>query len=450
MKTSINFCLGLTLTTTLLLATTGCDRFENQIQPLDPASGARVGGIGDLANAGFNAATFAAKIEARLTGKVPGFGYRIWVNGQPYGSGAGGAGHARTALDAPLRHYTSAVRQDIGSCSKLMTALLVLKVLERNHKTMEEPVWPYCPAFFKPSAGFKKLTFRDLLAHTSGVIKYGNYPGDTKGELADVQDSYENGILGAGDFQGQILNGPLPTKPYGQYAYNNMNYAICRIAVPYLIGMLENPRLLNTLRSYEKNYDQINEGVASIFRTYLRTEVFRPAGLNAYNQVDFTNWGSPASQFTKYYSQKAPKAPDLDNENESWQPGLNFADANQPGTDGGNYFLSSGSGGLFLSADELAQVVAAARANKIVNENVQGWMKTGDSKGRKMGFDGGMAGKHGTYYYKNGSGSGGNAVLLDFDGGPLVNVQVAITTNTRGTEVLSVGVWAKLFDESWK
>ena len=446
MKTFLSFASSLALTASLLIATTGCDRLTD-IQPEPVSTGqARLGGF-DLSNGGFDPALFASKIEARLTGKVPGFGYRIWVNGQPYTKGVGGVGKARLFIDAPTRDYTSSVRQDIGSCSKLMTAILVLKVLERNgDRTLDEKVWPYCPSYFKPSADFKKVTFRDLLAHTSGVIKHGNY-GSTKGELADVQDSYENGILDPNNYQGQILNGPLPTKPYGQYAYNNMNYAICRVALPYLVAKLGNPALLQLLKNSEATYAQNNLIVATVFRSLLRTEVFFPAGLTSYNLIDFKAWGSSVSEFTKYYNPTTPKAPEADNDD--WVPASNLVSSNQPGIDNGDYFLSSGSGGLYMSADEVAQVVAALRANKIIKSSLVEIMKKGDDKGNQMGFDNGISGAHGTYYYKNGSGSGGNAVLLDFDG-PSVNVQVAITTNKGGTEVLNTKLWATLFDQSWK
>lgn len=450
MKTFLNFFTSIALATSLLVATTGCERFENQIQPEStPTGAARVGDF-DLISGGFDPALFASKIEAQLTGKVPGFGYRIIINGQPYANGVSGGGKARFIIDAPERAYTSSVRQDIGSCSKLMTALLVIKVLERNDLSIEEKVWKYCPSYFKPSEDFKKVTFRDLLAHTSGIIKHGNYPA-TKGQLADMQDCYENGIYDVSDMYSQ-LNGPLPdkylaTKPFGQYAYSNANYGVCRVALPYLVAIKENPTLLQTLKNAEGNYDQINLAVATAFRSLLRTEVFLPAGLTQYNYVDFKAWGSPANQLTKYYNPSSPQPPASDDAD--WVPASNLVNPNLVGGNNGDYFLSSGSGGLYMSADEVAQVVAATRANKIVKSDLVKLMKKGDINGNQMGFDNSIAGKHGTYYHKNGAGSGGNAVLMDFDG-PNLNVQVAITTNKGGTDVLKTNIWAKLFDESWR
>lgn len=400
----------------ILVSLSSCNK-ENVLPEsvLQPTGAGRVGGgIGDIKAAGFDVEKFADLIEARLNGKVPGYGYRIWVNGVAWTKQPCGGGKARYSVDSPARDYTATVKQDIGSCAKFMTALLVMKVLERNGKTMEEKVWPYFPSYFKPSSDFKNVTFRDLMAHTSGVVKYN--PNDPKrGELWDVQESVEKGITDS-----QLGKDKTPV-------YNNMNYGILRVALPYLVAKTENSALALYLKSVETNngYDALNEYVATMFRAYLRNEVFKPAGLANWDQVTFSAWGTSSSQFTKYYSNANPT---------------------QPGANNGNYFLAAGSGGLYLSADEIAQVVAAARQGKIVKPEILQQMKTGDGNAHQLGFDDAIQGSHGRYYHKNGAGDG-NAVLFDFDGP--VSVQLAITTNMRGTEVTSTSVWAALFDQAW-
>jgi CubicO group peptidase (beta-lactamase class C family) len=411
MKTSFQFLTGAFLTTSLLVATTACDQLKEPVSP-NPEGSARAG---DFVAKGFDVKLFADKIEARLNGQVPGYGYRIWVNGVPYTERSGGGGKSRHAVDAPQRNYTASIRQDIGSCSKYMTALLVMKVLERNGKTYNEKVWPYLPGYFNPSNDFKGVTFRDLMAHTSGIVNYSN-AGTQNGELNDVQDSVEDGIQ-----DWELGKDQTPD-------YQNMNYALMRVALPYLAAKLENPAALQVLQNSEGNYNDLNFYVASIFRQYLRYEIFKPAGLVAWNLVDFKAWGAAASDLTKYYTSANPVA---------------------PGTNNGDYFLGSGSGGLYLSAAETAQVVAAARAGKIVKLSILNQMKTGDGNFHQLGFDERIAGAHGLYYHKNGAGSGGNAVLFDFDG-PTTNVQLAITTNMGGTEVTNTGIWANLFDQSWR
>lgn len=417
MKTFLNFFTGLALTTSLLMTTTGCERFSD-IQPEPTPQGqARLGTIGDISNGGFDPALFAQKIEARLTGKVPGFGYRIIVNGQHY-MNTGGGGKARYAIDAPELAYTANTRQDIASSSKFVTALTVLRILERNDKNANELIWPYLPTYFKPTEDFKKLRFIDLLSHTSGIVNYSN--ADTQnGELNDMQDAVENGIQLA-EFTNQT------------YDYENMNYALCRLLVPYMVGKLEQPDCLKQLYALENSYAELNTMQATIFRAYIRSVVMKAAQLPNWNSVDLQNWGVPANQYTLYY------------------PGNNTTIAGN--TDPSN-FLSSGPGGLVISAHELAQVVAATRAGMIVSASTLTLMKTGKNK-NQLGFDDAIAGTHGVYYHKNGGNGNISSVLMDFQGNTgnegAVNVQLVITANMGGSEAGSPSVWAKLFDESWK
>lgn len=427
MNVSVKSFGMLAVVSALVLGNQSCKNHD-EVQPFtspDHAS-ARLESIGVLSAGGFDVETFADKIEARLNGKVPGYGYRIVVNGIPYTKRPGGGGKARFSVDAPERAYDATAKQEIGSCSKFVTALLVTQVLEKNGKTLEEKVWTYCPSYFKPSTDFKKLTFRDLLAHTSGVVNYGL---NSNGELADLQDSMEKGIWEPGENLASFAaNDGSNTAPYGSYDYANMNYALCRMLVPYVYAKFESPITLNDFKAKETDYQALQTAVSETFRRLMRERVFLPAGLSAWYLVDLTPWGGPASTFTKYYSAPNPT---------------------QPGADDTGSVLTCGAGGLNLSANELAQIVAAARAGKIVKPELLAQFKTGDGKGNQMGFDDAVTGTFGKYYWKNGSDGKSNAILLDFDG-PTANVQLAITTNMGGTEVTNAGVWSTLFDQSWK
>lgn len=415
MKASLNFLPGLALTTSLLLATTACDKLPD-VQPDAPTNGSAR--TGDFGNSGFDPALFASKIEARLTGDVPGFGYRIWVNGQPYISGKGGGGKARYLVDAPALDYTAKTRQEVASSTKFVTALTVLRILERNGKTTGELVWPYLPAYFKPHADFKKLRFIDLLSHTSGIVPYYS-DAVQKGQLNSVQLSVEKGIQ-----LNELTN--------ITYDYENMNYGVLRLTVPYLLSKLDNSETA-ALQQNENNYPVLNKLVADLFIRAVRNEVMQPAGLAAWSQVHFEDWGSPANQFTKYYP--------LNN-------------TNQPGVSNPSNALDPGAGGLVISADELAQVVAKARAGKIVSPGTYQQMKGGKIGMYQLGFDNNIIGKYGSYYHKNGGTANVSAVVMDFQGKSnsesSVNVQVAITTNMGGSEVGNPGIWANLFDASWK
>ncbi len=390
------------------------------VAPQPAANGAaRIGGIGDLSNGGFDPALFASKIEARLAGKVPGFGYRIIVNGQPYLNGTSGGGKARYAIDAPELAYTATTRQDVASSTKFVTALTVLKILERNGKNTSELIWPYLPSYFKPHADFKKLRFVDILSHTSGIVNYNN-AGTQNGELNDVQDTVEDGIQ-------------LTELTNVTYDYQNMNYALCRVLVPYMIGKLEQPGFLTILKQMEGEYAQLNTFQAAAFLSFVQSIVMQPAGLVNWDKVDFKPWGSPVNQYTKYYPNNITTV---------------------QGNDDVANFLDSGAGGLVISADELAKVVAAARAGKIVSSTTFKQMKSGKIGMHQLGFDDTILGNYGSYSHKNGGTSNISSVLMDFQGKPgnesAVNVQLVITANMGGSDAGRPSVWANLFDQSWK
>jgi hypothetical protein len=422
MKTFLNFFTGIALTASLLITTTSCDRFENQIQPELTSTGqARLGGF-DLSNGGFDPALFAQKIEAQLDTKVPGFGYRMWVDGKEYTTGIaanGGGGKARYAVDAPALNYTAQTRQEVASCTKFVVALTVMRILERNGKSTSEFVWPYLPSYFKVHPDFKKLRFIDLLSHTSGIVNYGN-ANTQNGQLNDVQDAIENGIQ-------------LNEYTTNTWDYENMNYGVLRLTVPYLYINLENPSVKDSFKALETNYAILNKTLADIFINAVRTEVMLPAGIAAWQQVDFQDWGIAANQATKYYPNNI---------------------TSQPGNNNPSNVLDPGAGGLVISADELAQVMAKARAGKIVSANTYQQMKAGKLGLFQLGFDNNIIGKYGSYFHKNGGSPNVSATVMDFQGKSgnesAVNVQLVVMANTNSSQAGSPGVWASLFDQSWK
>ncbi|MES2798144.1 MAG: serine hydrolase [Bacteroidota bacterium] len=376
---------------------------------------------GDFAAGGFNHTVFANKIEAKLDGVVPGYSYCIIKNGQVVVQK--GKGSARYPVDVPSRSYSNNEIQDIGSVSKFMTALLAMKLLDRTglpiNTALENKVYLYMPSYFNASNDFKKVTFRHLLAHTSGIINNGS-------DIEDIESTVEDGINETTD-----ANPLVSPKPYGQYDYQNINYVMLRYAIVYLAASKSKTIADDlTIGSNPVYYDKynLNVKISTWFRKLLREEIFQPALIPDWNLIDFKSWGIADNQKVKYY---------------------NFVNSPVAGYDSGDHLIgAAGAGGLKMSARQIAQVVGAARAGLIIKPSLFTKMKTGDGFFNQIGFDEGITAVHGKYYHKNGSGAG-NAILLDFDGEG-VNVQLAITTNMTGTEVTSPQTWATLFDQSWQ
>ncbi|MEZ4901271.1 MAG: serine hydrolase domain-containing protein [Spirosomataceae bacterium] len=190
MKTKVKQITFAIISSIFLWGISSCKEENQVLESMSTHASTRSGDIGDLVTHHFDAQTFAQKIEARLNGKVPGYGYCIVVNGQV--AAKNGAGNARYNVDAPQRNYTENVIQDIGSCTKYFAALLAMKYLNSAGAAgitvaLEKKVYLYLPYYFQPSNDFKKVTFRDLMAHTSGIINNGS-------SLGGIQKTAENGI----------------------------------------------------------------------------------------------------------------------------------------------------------------------------------------------------------------------------------------------------------------
>lgn len=108
-------------------------------------------------------------------------GATAYVSG-PHGEWSGAAGwanvakHVRMAPDAPLR---------LESVSKLWTAVVVLKLAEEGKLKLDDRVDRWLPAFFPYG---KRITIRELLNHTSGMVDDNDWTTNAEYWFAKVHD----------------------------------------------------------------------------------------------------------------------------------------------------------------------------------------------------------------------------------------------------------------------
>lgn len=332
------------------------------------ASSAR---IGDLAAYTLDVDKFATGIENALSGKLSGYGYAIFNNGAVYYKGDGGAGWNRRPVDAPQRPHGAQQRQGLASSTKYAVAVLVARILEKNGKTMDEKIYKYLPSNWTPDVNFKTVTFGELLAHKAGLIKYGN-------QYADIRKTVEDGI--------NNIQHTTQTR-----VYDNINYFLPHYLVPYMIGKLENPTLLSQLKLLENSPEALNNLIATTFRNYLRSYVFKPAGLQYWDRVDFAPWdnnGAVANEAgCRYYT---------------------TLNSSEQGSLPRSMLLESGPGGLYISPVEYGRMISATASGKIISASLYAQMKT-----ELIGFDWAINGARGTYYAKNGK-ARAQEMLIDF------------------------------------
>ena len=353
--------------------------------------------IDEITTSGFDLEKFEQNIIDTYSGQVTGYSYAISVGDKVERFGAGG--NARIPADGQ-KAYTPETRQELFSVTKFVTAVAICKVLDAKGKTLSEKVVDYLPSYWKVHQSYNNLTFEEVLSHYSGFSMENRGYDSLKTMMGIPQTSTA-------------------------YNYNNANYALCRILLPYLYYG-------NAYFQSAENQDINETATALAFRSLIRELVLKPSQLQFYDLVDFKNWHHENIRdypYARYY--------------------LN-SDLLIPSTGNSNDVLIAGSRGLTLSSYEMAEILTAYENNLLISASWVNEMKT-----KKCGFDGaGVNGAHGTYYWKNGGGTnsegaGGETIIMIFPN----SVRVSLNCNSnRFTDDQFVGkpaIMAKAYDDAW-
>ena len=282
-----------------------------------------------------------------------GFTYAIARNGvleriSPYGF----TGLARTNDDPPVTSQVGTKEINIASISKPLTAMVLLRLLEERGESVDNPIAPWLPQTWDLGAGIgpgldPQLTFRDLLTHRSGL----NANLNTDYEYEDLQAYAEAGI----DQTDKLT-----------FKYQNANFAMFRVAIPYLRYGANGVNQIAALVPYAP----MAEVIAGLYIQTVRDYAFAPTG--------FVEGGCVPSDSTPTYYYPFP---------------TNGASGSPPG----DWVSRCGSGGWYLSSDELVGVMAFRRfTNDILSPDARekmdsgflGWMDPANGYGFGQGLYG--------------------------------------------------------------
>lgn len=269
----------------------------------------------------FNGVVLAARNDSILLAK--GYGWRDYENRIP--------------------HDTNSLFR-IGSITKPFTAVVILYLQEHNKLKLTDKVSKYFPAYKYGS----KITIKNLLTHTSGIIEYSNQDGFFE-EIAYKPYTQQ-------DFWKYISDEPLSFEPDAEYEYSNSNYFI----LGYLIEKI-------TGKPYEQNVREI---------------IFNKAGMT-HSGFDWTNLQNPY------------KTVGYDKLNDSVHIRSRIADSS------GAY----AAGGIYTTAGDMYRFHKALMTNSIISQQSQneaytaykegygyGWYIRDWPKGRLVGYKGGIMG----------------------------------------------------------
>ena len=372
-------------------------RVRPRTQPINalPAQGAFPAGPGAVAGSPpvpCDLDELAANIKAAVHNKCVGYQFAIYHDGRLFRKFHGGM--ARTDGDAPARVMSSSDRLELASVSKTFNAIATIKVLALKGKTVNAKIHPYLPEGWAIDDTVRELTFRDLLSHTSKLPKRSvRYKPGTVNQ--PIKDALNKGRI-------------------GKEEYNNINYDILRVCVPYLVDSA-------SMKAAEGDEETHEIALANCFAGLVRKHVFQPAGIG--NRITLKDWHPSGSdyKFARYYK---------------------FATAGSGGEAAPNRSRQPGRGGWKMNAVQVAQVASALNAGRILTPSQFTAMKNGKLGISRRNVEYGAAYGH----------SGSNPGTKGSSTGYLIlpgNVQVALLLNSKSNECgRPVDIIANAFNEA--
>jgi hypothetical protein len=244
-------------------------------------------------------AKFAANLRTALADQVVGYSYLVG------GMRPVAGGQARTSSNPPGLAMSSDLLTDIASVSKTMTSVGVLQLLARNGLTIDTKISPYLYADWNQGPNIDRLTFKELLTHTSGL-------GQLPQSLCGTSITYS--ALKA------VVAGGVTAANLGKPSYGNCNFALLRELMPALLG-----------QSLDKLPDgpQRAKQSSALYINYMNAHVFQPVGIPS-------RGCDPELGVILSYP---------------------FPAGSTSGLDWGDWSLQCGSGGWVLSANDIFKVV---------------------------------------------------------------------------------------------
>ena len=201
----------------------------------------------------FNTDGFVAALNTALANNTAGYVMQLRHQGQPIASAQ--VGWAKEPSDGS-ESWAQTVRMHIASCSKLITAIAMTRTLAAHNLPASTPIIDYLPTYWAKGPNIDKITFAQLMTHTSGFRVPGSdtFYGIMKTQVA-----------------GGVTNANL-----GAYSYQNMNFSLCRILLPVMNGVI--PANTTFPPPFE---DQFWDFVTiTAYSDYVAQNLFQPAGVS--------------------------------------------------------------------------------------------------------------------------------------------------------------------------
>ena len=151
---------------------------------------------------GFDTDKFVSALNAALAPSTNGYVMRLRQYGQPIA--AAQINWAKRPADGS-EGWAETVRMHIASCSKLITAIAMTRTLAANNLPPSTKIIGFLPSYWAKGPNIDKITFAELMTHTSGFRVSGS---DTFYTI--MKQTVANGVTASN---------------IGTYSYQNMNFS---------------------------------------------------------------------------------------------------------------------------------------------------------------------------------------------------------------------------------
>jgi len=159
--------------------------------------------------------------------------------------------------------WTPDVQMHVASVSKLMTAMAMMVLLRDNDISPDTQIIDYLPDYWVKGPNVEYVVFRNLFNHTSGL---------SASDLVDFE------IMKSAIAGGINLDG------LGQYNYQNLNYALCRMLLAVINGNINknayfDPPPIPGFPPQPWNDILWDLVTIAAYGSYLQAKVFQPSGV---------------------------------------------------------------------------------------------------------------------------------------------------------------------------
>lgn len=213
----------------------------------------------------------AGKISENLEKDTVGYALSIsYRNSKDIVERAGG--DARLPQDMPADMFiypmSTEVKYTIASLHKTIVAAAIVKLLNQKGLSYDTPIGGYLPAdwhVIQHPKNFRQsvadATFRQLMSQTSGI---------------DDEDGWKGGSF---EDMRNMVNLGIPMSKVGTYKYNNANFSLLVVTVPFLAGLQQQPPFDPQKNTYVYDHEQYALDNIIAFDAYVQANLFQPIGL---------------------------------------------------------------------------------------------------------------------------------------------------------------------------